>query len=787
MSVNLNKYRNRLIKDYPGVDPVILRQYKPAEKKIIFNDNDPDLQPIKVKLPEEPKDLSRVDGFGLPAKDQKWKRPGIPKRLVDLEKRFNTIDEIWEELDVNQKNYREEIKFIKRMWYYRLNGYWFYNNGVPTYIDGFHFFYCGFWPIDTGFPKYRYRDRLFFIFARFCYTDTHAYYNYRIHLKDDKYRYFSKIEDAELYLKSKLKGEGKVQQGEYLVDMGRRVCYGFNYPKFRQEGATNKAGLLNYEIISRTIRGHGHIMSKSEGHAQKEVFQKVVAAPFRKLIWFFKPNFDGSTNPKNELLLDIPATKIGNKGSIVNIDVGLEAMINYGVSDGSDADGATLHFHHHDEVGKFKAPLNVYHIHNIVRSACSTGAGSQIRALMLKTSTVGEMDKGGGNHFFTLCKHSNYAMRDANGQTTSGLYNLFIPTEIGLPGFIDEYGNPVVDTPEHPITGEDGKPILIGAREFIENKISNYIANDDWEGLAETRRQFPQRFAHCFRSNNKGTGFNMEKIESRLDILKFHNPTKVRGDFYWVNNKFGGRVEFRPDINGKFFLSTRLPKSISNNRYIDSEGIHFPLNDKKFVAGGDPYNYNVTNQEQKKSNGGGAVFMRHDPTIDTGDDPSTWIQSYRFVCTYSNRVFDKDEYCEDMLMMCIYFGCKISPENNPSPIIWDYFVRHGYSGYLFYHVDRKTGVAKATPGVTLANNEFKTQLFIETDTYIDKHVHKEVHDELIEEWRDISSFDDLKKFDLMAAAGHALVAANSMYNFYREEKEETEESSIDDYVSTFSF
>jgi len=39
-------------------------------------------------------------------------------------------------------------------------------------IDGWHYFYCEWWNIDAGLPKYRDRDRKFFLFARKIYTET---------------------------------------------------------------------------------------------------------------------------------------------------------------------------------------------------------------------------------------------------------------------------------------------------------------------------------------------------------------------------------------------------------------------------------------------------------------------------------------------------------------------------------------------------------------------------------------------------------------------------------------
>ena len=44
--------------------------------------------------------------------------------------------------------------------------------------------------------------------------------------------------------------------------------------------------------------------------------------------------------------------------------------------------------------------------------------------------------------------------RNANGQTRSGLYSLFIPMEWNYEGYIDSYGLPVFEHPRATKTGE---------------------------------------------------------------------------------------------------------------------------------------------------------------------------------------------------------------------------------------------------------------------------------------------------------------------------------------------
>ena len=57
-------------------------------------------------------------------------------------------------------------------------------------------------------------------------------------------------------------------------------------------------------------------------------------------------------------------------------------------------------------------------------------------------STSNALDKGGDN-FKKLYYNSDVTKRNRNGQTSSGLYSLFIPMEWNYEGFIDTYGLPV--------------------------------------------------------------------------------------------------------------------------------------------------------------------------------------------------------------------------------------------------------------------------------------------------------------------------------------------------------
>ena len=256
-------------------------KYTKPEKYVIVNNDDSDLAPIQIPLPPCPP-INSIYGYGLPPEDQMFKKPDKPLTLSKLEEKIGDIEALYRELSNNQNKYIKEIKYIEQEWDRRINGYWFYNNGFPTYITGANYLYIAHWEIDIGIPEYRSRDRKFFLFAEFCDKDPNS--------------------------------------------------FGFNYPKHRREGATNKVQCWLYEATARSYRRHSGIQSATEDHA-RDVFTEHLIPGWKSLPFFFKPVFQGSTDPKKVLLFREPAEKI-IKGRIRALkSSALNSRIDYKSSD----------------------------------------------------------------------------------------------------------------------------------------------------------------------------------------------------------------------------------------------------------------------------------------------------------------------------------------------------------------------------------------------------------------------------------------------------------------------
>jgi len=709
-----------------------LKLYHPADRYITFND-DKDLAPITLELPEPPP-LQEIEGYGLHPNDQFWKHKTMPPKLraLDNQKTYKeNPDDPDEKLKVftprlkclhiekNAAYYQDEIQFILTEWKRRDEGYWFFNHGKPTHLTGDHYWYLQVWTIDDKYVRYRNRDRKWWWFW-------------------------------------------------WLVDNDDN-CFGFNYPKQRREGATTRVSCLRANRAMSCSNFHTGLQSKDDEHAQA-VHDLMVREPIKNIPFYFQPIQANKQNLTSEIRFGTPESMnhpdFGEKG--------LNSLLSYRDSGTKAYDGLKVWLLHNDEIAK-TTTVDVETRWQI-QKPCLTNLDPDfpIKGKSINTSTVDEMDKGGGRQFKNICDGSHYYDRPANNETQTGLYNLFIPAFEGMEGFLpgtenstrvpfyDKYGN---------CNSQAVEKYLIDRRESYRRKgqIQQYI---------EECRLYPLSWSDCWKTSAKLCNFNLLVIEERLEYYRNGNLDKVRGNFVWTNG-VDSTVKWEPSANGKFWLSWNFPDPKDANRFMIQDGQRIPTNKRMFVAGGDPFRFQTT-KGKKKSNGAGAVFYKFDPKVDSQmDDTSKW-KSHRFICTYSNRPASQQEYGEDMIKMCVYFGCEMNPETNVA-MLWDYFRDRGYSNYLYYKFDANTGKMSITPG-SHTGAKSKEEIFSDTQSYIEHHGMRERHDELLLEWKEVE--DDLGDYDLTVAAGKALEAVRQ-HGF--SSIEENEVTDLGDYIDEFDY
>lgn len=766
-------------------------QYTAPDTSVLYHDDDPALTPIRLSLPSPPR-FEMIDGYGLPAKDQFFKRHNYPDKLKRLEEVsmdevkekadsdssytatiYKVQERFWSILSSKREYYEEEVEWIQKTWWHIINGYWFFNNGKPTYITGWHYYYLNFWKIDGQFyPDYRDRDRKEFIFFHYAYTTTESFANL------DKNGIAIPEED-----------------GSYkMVDMGKRICFGVGQNKNRRSGNTNK-GLLMAWVMAMTHKGTdgSGIMSMSGESSEEHMKQKLIPA-WKNMPLCFRP-----------LVYTNPVTSIVNK--VPKNVIGLEDMGNsVTASETSDAnyyDGKKLWFILVDESGKAKN-LDVRERTGVLLHCIAQGNGSQIFGFMYQPSTAEEMTKGGKAYKGLLDDSWFYKRNAVTGQTRSGMFRLFMPADEALDGYIDRYGYSVKGkklSKEHKEMGfrETATQFLMAEREQLLRD-----AKTDPDAMITyrmKRKQFPLTYDDSWVGGTGDIGFDYEILDKQLaEVPRMVDPTR-RGNFEWAGAPFRSSVVWKPDpINGKWYVSHLLNQHETNLKIKDYEydingderEIWRPRYPDKFTCGADPFNFKKESEmrignaktsmsKSRHSDGGIAVLWHRDYQLDPEDKSVSEWKSNRFIVTYRHREKTNIEYAEDVLKTCIYYGAMCFPENN-IPIIAEKFFEWGYSGYLKYNIDATTGKAKDYPGVQSLERS-KQEGFSELRNHISLHGAREIHEDLLTEWRNIQSIEEMTRYDLLAASMCALLGAKSIHS----KLEEQENDNIYDIGSAYNF
>jgi len=631
----------------------------------------------------------------------KWAKTEYPKILKKIKTVFD-----WREYpeDFKEKWY----DYIDKEFKYREEGFWFYNKGIATYITGTHYMYLQWSKIDVGQPDFRESNRLFFIFWEACRADDR--------------------------------------------------CYGMCYLKNRRSGFSFMASgeTVNMATISSDARFG--ILSKSGADAKKMFTDKVVPISVN-YPFFFKPIQDGMDRPKTELAYRVPASKFTRR-SITSTEkpedlAGLDTTIDWKNTGDNAYDGEKLKLLVHDESGKWERPNNILNNWRVTKTTLRLG--SRIIGKCMMGSTSNALDKGGRN-FKKLYDDSNVIKRNANGQTRSGLYSLFIPMEWNYEGYIDSYGYPVFETPSKQVYGPHGTPIKIGVIEYWDNEVEGL--KDDQDGLNEFYRQFPRTTKHAFRDESKESLFNLTKIYQQVDFnedLKNTLPI-TQGSFQWENGEQDTKVIFVPNKNGRFLVSWVPPVQLQN-RTITRNHKKYPGNEHCGAFGCDPYDISGT-VDGKGSNG-----SLHGLTKFSMED----VPPNHFFLEYIARPQTAEIFFEDVLMACVFYGMPILAENNKPRLLY-YFRRRGYRSYSMNRPDKKYNKLSVTEkeigGIPNSSEDIKQSHAAAIESYIEHFVglketgYGDVYfQRTLEDWARFN-INNRTSHDASISSGLALMACN---------------------------
>jgi len=603
-----------------------------------------------------PKQLKQIHSRSKSKTEQYWERIDIPKQLSKIQSIFQ-----WNEMSSEFKN--NWVDYIENEFDSREIGHWFMNNGLPTYITGAHYMYLQWTSIDVGYPDYREANRIFYIFWEACKADSRS--------------------------------------------------FGMTYLKIRRSGFSymGSSECVNTGTLAKDSRVG--ILSKT-GSDSKKMFTDKVVPIANRLPFFFKPIQDGMDKPKTELAFRIPASKITKK-NMYDSDkeelLGLDTTIDWKNTDDNSYDGEKLLLLVHDESGKWIKPNNILNNWRVTKTCLRLG--SRIIGKCMMGSTSNALSKGGGN-FKKLYEDSDATSRNSNGQTKSGLYNLFIPMEWNMEGFIDRYGMPVFRKPETKTIGVDGEIIDNGAIDYWEAEVDS-LKNDP-DALNEFYRQFPRTESHAFRDESKQSLFNLTKIYQQIDYndstITEHHITQ--GSFSWKDGIKDSSVVWTPNNRGRFRVSWTPNKNLQN-RVIKRNGKNLPGNEHLGAFGCDSYDISGV------VGGGGSNGALHGLTKFNMDD----APSNEFFLEYVARPQTAEIFFEEVLMACVFYGMPILVENNKPRLLY-HFKNRGYRGFSLNRPDKTynklSRTEKELGGIPNSSEDVKQAHAAAIESFIEKHI-----------------------------------------------------------------
>jgi len=448
---------------------------------------------------------------------------------------------------------------------------------------------------------------------------------------------------------------------------------------------------------------------------------------------------------------------------------GLDTTIDWKNTGDNSYDGEKLKILAHDESGKWERPDNILNNWRVTKTTLRLGRRIVGKCMMGSTSNA--LDKGGKN-FKKLYYASDVTKRNRNGQTSSGLYSLFIPMEWNYEGYMDTFGLPVFTTPKDKIKGADGIPIDIGVVEHWENEVEGL--KDDQDGLNEFYRQFPRTEKHAFRDEAKSSLFNLTKIYEQIDYNEGVNNSKniTCGNLQWEQGIKDTRVLFNPNPKGRFKISWFPDKNLQNN-VILKDGRKYPGNEHVGAFGCDSYDISGT------VDGRGSKGSLHGLTKFSME----LAPPNHFFLEYIARPQTADMFFEDVLMACVFYGMPILAENNKPRLLY-YFKRRGYRAFSINRPDKVWNKLSTTEkeigGIPNSSEDIKQAHAAAIESYIENHVGKVdeeygdmYHQLTLEDW---STFDinNRTKHDASISSGLAIMACNR--NKYRPIAERTVKS-----------
>jgi hypothetical protein len=686
-----------------------------------------ELQGITCYLPKQPP-WRKISGINLPIEKQKWYPTPLPRikakniKIFSGEK-YDPEDLLsWEQCereeiigmsghdpwDIDRNGNPKKIKGVEPDINYRCqkmsefreqeldrleNGYWFMLKGKPTYITGIVYIYFNWWQMDIGLPNYR----------------------------------------------------DYIRELGYVIEVVKDIpiAVGLILASMRGIGKSYFAACVIYCLTIQKKYAKSGIQSKGDDDAAS-LFRNKLCDPISKLPSFLVPIHTwGKTMPVEKLEFEPPRKGHPNfRYDKWLRERAIRSTIDYKNAKDNAYDGETTTVLLQDEIGKIDKKVGSVKERFRIARFC-VFRGSVKRGILFGFTTVGGMERGGGDEFKEVYRTSNQndpEMVDESGWTLSGCYRYFISALDAT--IFDDYG---IADKEAARKYHDIKRASIYADCMKNGDMGNYISYC---------QNNPYTEEEAFMISGKDCIFNAAVLQDRQMNISVADTR--RGDFEWEITDEKARWVDNP-VNGKVWVS-KFPDGkiwVPNNVLVRNNftGRSFFPNYERFGRGGaDPISHKHLIQ---KSRGSDATFTLRSLFI------YNWLEEFCNVpiVHYCGRPLDPEESFEDYIKIMFFYSVPALIENQKIAAI-NYIEKRGYGGFIMKRPESTftmKGRAQDTPGVPNSEPMMEYGLNL-AKTDINKNGYKFKHQHIVQDCLALDPMNT-KKFDSFMSYMYSLIAS----------------------------
>ena len=436
---------------------------------------------LEYRLPKMPSE-KEIDGYKLSSKKQKFVRQIFPS-----------------EDEFKKRNKDSQLELLTQELDRRIYGYWFFNNGVPTYITGSHYFFLNYW----------------FMAA----ITTDGYGDYRAAQRKWAY-FYDLVENDELCFGGIMLSQKRFSKSEFALAHLYNVATRGGVRSIGDKIIPDENALFGMQSLNAT-------------EAKNNLFKDRILRSHREIPNYLKPKSNYGQGKKS---ITSELTFFGDKDG-ENSTLALNNIIDHRPTHASAYQGKRPRMVYWDEAGSIEM-MDILQAQTTVKQQLQIG--KRAFGKMYLPCTLEDMTPKGAPLFEELWKQSNPNERDANGRTGSWLYRYFNPQYEGREDFIDEYGNSLIDE----------------AKVFRKNEIDAAEKKGNLPQVRKIKRQYPESTKEAFDVVG-GTYFS-EIVIAKMEAIKEQLKDKPDIPRYKLA-KISDEIVATPRADGNFWIK-EFPK-----------------------------------------------------------------------------------------------------------------------------------------------------------------------------------------------------------------------------------